>query len=420
MGAKGPFRWTPPARYRDRIQIGARRYGRRTLSVAWLVVRTLAFAVVARVLPARRRDPSIWVFGARGGDGFVDNSKYLFLHVANERPEVRAVWLSKDDEVVVALRSRGYEAYHASSPRGAYLNLRAGVVVLSQGPGDVNLACSGGASIVQLWHGVPLKSIGLDAEISTRSLPERLVYAHLVGQTTVVITSLALVEPFESGYGVGSDRLVVTGYPRLDALFGPVPGEDVGLDARTAAEVRRIASDHTVIAYLPTFRDVPANRASAHLDFDALQRFLEARDAYLIVKFHPFEDVDDLAGEHSRIVHVPSGSDPYPLLRHVDLLVTDYSSVAFDFLLLDRPTVYYPYDLDRYRRDRGFYFEYEAVTPGPVATDFQGLLGAIGSTLDRDEYLDRRRAVRDRFFRFVDDGQAALVYRTIRELLGDP
>ena len=403
---------------RERLWSLLRRTVRPRLSVASLVIRTVLFAAVGRLLPARRRDPSLWVFGARGGDGFVDNPKYLFLHVAHERPEVRPVWLSKDDEAVTTLRSRGYEAYHAHSPTGAYLNLRAGVVVLSQGLQDVNLACSGGATVVQLWHGAPLKSIAWDAEFPARSLPERLVHAYLLARIdAVVVTSPALVEVFVSAFRIDSDRIVVAGYPRLDALAGPVPGEDVGLDATSAASLSRVADDHHVIAYLPTYRAEPERRASNHLEFDALERFLEGRDAYLLVKFHPFEDVDLDGDEHSRILQVPSASDVYPLLRDVDLLVTDYSSVAFDFLMRDRPIVYYPYDLDRYRGERGFYFEYDAVTPGNRARDFEALLDSMDAALTEDEYAGDRRAVRDRFFRHAGGGQSAIVYGVIRERL---
>lgn len=388
------------------------------LSTASLVVRTVLFAAVGLLLPAGRRDPSIWVFGARGGDGFVDNTKYLFLHVAEERPQVRAVWLSRDDQVVATLRANGYQAHHVHSLTGVYLNLRAGVVVLSQGLRDVNLACSGGAAIVQLWHGVPLKTIAWDAEIPTLSLPERLVNAYLFSRTdAVMVTSSALVDVFADAFRIDPERVVVAGYPRLDALVESVPGEDVGVDQVTAAEVRRVGADHAVIAYLPTYRAEPERRASAHLDFDALQRFLEARDAYLLVKFHPFEEVDLDGREHSRIVHVPPASDVYPLLREVDALVTDYSSVAFDFLSRDRPIVYYPYDHDRYRARRGFYFDYEAVAPGPRATDFESLLDAMDAALSGDGFGDERRAVRDRFFRGVDDTHAATVFRAIRARL---
>ena len=402
-------------RVRERLWRFLRRSVRPRLAVASLVFRAVLFSAVGRLLPARRRDPSLWVFGARDGEGFVDNPKYLFLHVAHERPEIRPVWLSKDDQVVAALRSRGYEAYDAYSPTGAYLNLRAGIVVLSQGLRDVNLACSGGATIVQLWHGIPLKTIAWDAELPERSLPERLVHSHLLSRTdVVVVTAPALVEVFASAFRVDPDRIVVAGYPRLDALVGPVAGEDVGVDATSTAAIRRVVDDHPVVAYLPTFRTDPERRASTHVNFDALERFLEGRDAYLLVKFHPFEDVDLDGDDYSRILQVPSAADVYPLLRDVDLLVTDYSSVAFDFLLRDRPIVYYPYDLDGYRDERGFYFAYDEVTPGACATDFDALLEEIDDALAGDGYAEARRQVRDRFFHNADGGQAESVYRTIR------
>ncbi|MDS0283045.1 CDP-glycerol glycerophosphotransferase family protein [Haloarcula onubensis] len=378
-----------------------------------LTVRAATHLLVERALPAGRRDSTRWVFGTRGGEGFVDNAKYLFLHVANERPEIRAVWLSKDKATVATLRARGYEAFLPTSPTGMYNSLRAGVVVVSHGVADVNLACSGGADIVQLWHGIPLKSIAWDAELSDRPAPERLARASLLDRTDVVsITASTLVEPFSSGFRIDSDRLVVSGYPRLDALLDPVDDEDIGVDAAAALEARRTGADRPVIGFLPTFRDSAADRASTVYDFEALAAFLAERDALALVKFHPNESVE-LDREHPRLVQVDPETDPYPLLRYVDVLVTDYSSVAFDFLLLDRPIVYFPYDLSTYREERGFYFDYESVTPGLRATDFEGLLDAVGTALDDDAYTARRRAVRERFFDRVDSGHAERAYRAI-------
>jgi hypothetical protein len=122
----------------------------------------------------------------------------------------------------------------------------------------------------------------------------------------------------------------------------------------------------------------------------------------------------------------------YPFLPHADALVTDYSSVLFEYLLLDRPIVFYPYDLDRYRRSRDFYYDYEKVTPGPRAADFEELLAALERTVGvgngavrddeppADEYADDRTAVRERFFDAPAGGRAeAVVAAIVARLDGD-
>ena len=390
--------------------------------VASFLLRTLLFGVIARLSPLWGREGSVWVFGARGGEAFVDNAKYLYLHVAAEHPEVRPVWLSKDPEVVAALGRRGYEAHHAFSLSGVVLALRAGVVVVTQGLRDVNLACAGGAMIVNLWHGVPLKRIAWDAERAERSLPVRLAFDYLGRQTDLLVTTgEAAVDPFVSGLRVDPARVAITGYPRNDALVRDLPGMDIGTGSAPTDRVRRLAADGHVVMYLPTFRGSGSGDAGVteQFDFTALDAFLTDHDASLVIKTHPKERLDLEGRALSRVVSLPAGVDVYPLLRHVDVLVTDYSSVLFDYLLLDEPVVLYAYDLDRYRTRRQFYFQYEAVAPGPVIRDFDGLLAALERVLEteggaeEDAFAVRRRAVRERFFAHPPGGAAERVFRTI-------
>ena len=355
------------------------------------------YLAVALLDGFRERDESLWVFGARGGEAFADNTKYLYLHVAAEHPEIRPVWLSKDPDVVEELQEHGYEAYRRYSPRGLALNLRAGVVFLTQGHRDLAMPACAGALTVLLWHGVPLKTVSWDAEFPDEPPEVRAIHAAMAEEIDLLaVPSEELIDVFESGLRISRDRMCITGYPRNDALFGSIPGEELGTDAAALARVRTLAADHPVVCYLPTYRSDAADSPTDHLDLPALDEFLAERDAYLVVKTHPKEEVS-LPPDLDRIVQLPAATDVYPLLRYADALVTDYSSAYFDFLSLDRPVVFYPYDLDRYRRRRGFYFDYDEVTPGPVVREFDGLLAALDGVLtDGDPYRDDRGAFRDR------------------------
>jgi CDP-glycerol glycerophosphotransferase (TagB/SpsB family) len=364
----------------------------------WILYRTILLLEPLRErLPGLGRDPALWAFGARGGEAFAGNSKYLYLHVAAERPAVRPVWLSKDRTVVADLQSAGYEAYHCYSLRGLALTLRASVVVLTQGHRDLAMPCCAGAFAVQLWHGVPLKRISWDAEFPDLPRPIRRVHADMADQMDLlVVPGSALVDTFASGLRIDPDRMALAGYPRVDALDRAIPGEDMGGDADALARVRDLADESRVVAYLPTYRARTDESVADHLDFGALDDFLADRDATLVVKTHPKESLD-VPDDCSRVVSLPPATDPYPLLRRADALVTDYSSAYVDFLARDRPVVFYPYDFDEYRARRGFYLDYDAVTPGPVARTFAGLLDGLDRALaDPDADAERRRAVRRR------------------------
>lgn len=344
------------------------------------------------------RDEALWVFGSNGGAAFSDNSKYLFQYTAAEREHIRPVWLSRSEAVVEKLRDRGYEAYRTESLRGMWLNLRAGTAFVSHGMPDVNRWCSGGARTVVLWHGIALKRIGWD-DYKRQQLDEKLK-GHLKEKLFdrydwLVVPSEAMVEPFSSAFHASPDRILPLGYPRNDTLTGTLPD---GLEPADDdyEEFRELHGEGTTILYAPTKHPETGRRVADHLRLAELDDWLAERDAHLLMKPHPAEPID-LGGGFSRIVEVPEGLDVYPLLEHTDMLLTDYSSLYFDYLLLDRPIAFYPFDLEEYRSTRGFYLEYEDVTPGPVATDFDGLLDALDGVLAADEFASERTVVRERF-----------------------
>ena len=347
------------------------------------------------------RDESLWVFGAKGGTAFVDNSKYLYLHVNAERAHIRAVWLSRNRQVVDELRAAGYEAHHTDSLRGILLNLRAGFVFVSDGVADTNRWCFGGATVVNLWHGVGLKKVSWSRKTRTdRSLAtllERLVYRVFKRCDWFVVTSDAMVEPFASGRRQPPERILTAGYPRNDFLEGLSPGHSLRSEIEVYETCRRLSAEGFVFLYVPTYHTETGERIADHLDLSELDALLADIDAHLVVKLHPHDRFDIDSAELSRITALPSDIDVYPLLEHTDALITDYSSIYFDYLLLDKPVVFYPFDLDAYRSARGFYVDYERVTPGPVATDFAGLLDCLERVAGDDGCAPERRAVRDEF-----------------------
>jgi CDP-glycerol glycerophosphotransferase (TagB/SpsB family) len=376
-----------------------------------LLLGTLAHLLTARLTDVVGRDDSRWVFGARLGSGFVDNARYLFEHAA-ERPDVRAVWLSTDPETVATVRAAGYEAYHARSLRGRWLAFRAGVVVVTHGPRDVSLPWTGGAFVANLWHGVPLKTIGFDAELADRSWLGRHLHRTVADAVDFVVSpSPMALHWMVTGLGVPRERVHVLPYPRYDPLVGESTGDDAAAD-RVAA----LAERGPLVCYLPTFRERGADLAD-RVDVAALDRLLATRGARLVVKPHPFETAT-IPDELGHVTALDEAGELSATLRHVDVLVTDYSSVLVDFLLLDRPVVCYAPDLDAYREQRGFYVDYESFVPGPVVTDDDALVDAVGRALDDDPDAPRRRALRRSFLTDPGDHPSETVFAAIRAAAG--
>ncbi|MFD1513764.1 CDP-glycerol glycerophosphotransferase family protein [Halomarina rubra] len=374
----------------------------------------LAHALTAALTRVVGRDERRWLFGARFGEAYVDNARYLFEY-ADERPDVRAIWLSRDAETVAAVRARGFEAYHRRSLRGRWHALRAGVVVVTHGVRDVSLSLTGGAFVANCWHGLPLKTVGFDAELAERPWPVRRAHRFLAGRLDFVLSpSPVAVHEMATGLGVPHGRVRVAPYPRYDALVGGA-GAASG-DEATPKLPARIA-DRTVVFYLPTFRDVGADVAD-RVDVAALDGLLDGHDAHLVVKPHPYETLT-LPEELDRVSALDEATDLTALLREADVLVTDYSSVFVDFLLLDRPQVFYAPDLDAYRAERGFYYDYETMVPGPVVRDDEGLRRALSEALTGDPAAERRRALRDALLVDPGDRPAERAFEVVRAALAD-
>lgn len=386
------------------------------LSGALLVLSYIVHWIVARVLPFEQRDPDLWVFGARNGMAFGDNAKYLYLHVADHHSKIRPVWLARSRTVICALQRNGFEAYHVYSPRGIWLTFKAGVVIVTHGLQDINIPCSGGAKAVLLWHGTPIKRISWDAAFREEPWLVQAAHRYAHHAFDAVIAETEAAKPsFVSGLGVDPDKLVFTGYPRNDVLTRRILGAEIGTDRQAARELRNFDESTPVLLYIPTFRDHGGKTALERLDLTALEQFLDQIGGYCYLKAHPNEPSINTAG-YDRIRLIDNGTDVYPLLAAIDLLITDYSSVYFDFILLDRPVVFYAYDLEQYRAEQGFYYDYEAITPGPKARDFEELERQVVAELDGDTAARKRRKLCERFCR-ADESRSEAVYQSIRAQL---
>jgi len=393
---------------------------RSSLDLLW---QWLLYLIVERLSTLWNRDQRLWVFGARGGTEFVDNSKYLYLWVAANDPSIRAVWLSKNETVVETLQQHGYEAYHANSLRGRILTLRAGVVFVTQGLRDVHMGSTAGATLVELWHGLTLKTIAWDAEWADQPWPVRRCHRYMASEIDLVTApSTAAIEPLASGLGIDPERFVVTGYPRTDVFADAVEDAALTVDTDLIERIETRASESSVVFYLPTYRGDGESFVEA-FDADAVGTALADSEAHLYVKAHPHEPVPN-AASHPRIHWLPASVDPYLVLPHADVLLTDYSSVYFDYLAVDRPIVFFAYDRASYTATRGFYFDYDAVTPGEIVTDADALPAALTAALDAatggtDPYAVDRQQLLTQFCTATSGNASQAVHATVRALLSD-
>ncbi|MET0736265.1 MAG: CDP-glycerol glycerophosphotransferase family protein, partial [Microbacterium sp.] len=323
------------------------------------------------------------------------------------------------------------------SLRGFWRTARARVVVVTHGFGDVNRYAVAGAFVVQLWHGIPLKRIGLDSPetlrlpAAVRRLPgarfaRRLLAGMFAGaarQIRILPAASHVVRGrLESAFALPDDRVPVTGEPRVDVLSR---GSTVARRSIARADIDRVAGPvdpaARLVLYAPTWRDGAKDPAvPSPGEWRAIVGMLERRGAVLLVRSHPLgagEYAPPFATERVRPLGSDLLADVTPVLPGLDALVTDYSSLAFDASLIPLPVVYLAPDVDAYARTRGFYGTYAEVAGDGWATDWADAAAQLDLVLrdddERARRLDVARAVSARVHSFRDGGNTGRVYRAI-------
>lgn len=401
--------------------------------LAWLIAIPLAFLVP--------KDHRLIVVIGREDGRFSDNAKYFCLQAWAGGPgrHYRVVFLTGNRATWSELNDRGAPVLRFPSLRAIGCLLRAAAVVADSvewvRKGRFQLAFR--AKRIQLWHGVPLKKIELDhlaARLDRRGILFRLLYRlylsfnarypryDLLVSTSRYFTSRAFADSFHAR------KVIECGYPRNAALsaqgcsgLGELVGVNTDRETLRALQMAR-ADGERLILFAPTFRTHGANVLDPGvIDWIALDAFARARRLRVVLKLHPL-----LAGTQklrgcSHVIDYDARCDVYPLLAQVEVLITDYSSIYFDFLLLDRPIIFFPYDLEEYQqRERGLLFPYEQVTPGAVARTQDELHAAILVALGPagDGHAADRRALRELAFDHPEPDAGLSIWPHLTRLLG--
>lgn len=343
-------------------------------------------ALITLVVP---RDRGLWVAGcgigvAEGAVPVVDAARRLL------RGQVRVVWLARDAAELTAATERGWEAVPRSGWRGFWLTLRARVAIVTHGFGDVNRYAVRGATVVQLWHGIPLKRLHLDTPAALRVsfLPDHplvrrmmaIAYRRSSRMIALFPVSSALVgDRIRTAFGLRPEQLAVTGDPRDDVLLAGDPDQR----RARARDVLRTALGELpqgrVVLYAPTWRDgAPDPAVPSAADWRTIGGWLADADATLLVRTHPLGTGGYREGPETsqriRLLGSDLLADATAILPAVDDLVTDYSSIAYDFALTGGRSVFLAPDLEQYAKSRGLYESYRDFSGGRHVTNWPEVL----------------------------------------------
>ncbi|MFD9868767.1 CDP-glycerol glycerophosphotransferase family protein [Streptomyces niveus] len=265
---------------------------------------------------------------------------------------------------------------------------------------------------LQTWHGSAYKRMGFaESRIKAQNAPEReKLSAALARFDHFLVRSEHDIETLARDYRLPADSLVRCGYPRNDRLVrARATDESRGRFPRPALAADLGIPDHRqVVLYAPTFRGMPKKGRTTRLPLD-VRRFTERfGDEYvLLVRAHYLESAALPVCPPGTVVDVSAHHDVSELLALSDVLITDYSSIMFDYALLDRPMVFFAPDLDAYVAERGSYFDLRAEAPGPVAESEDELHRAMGELKKSDTAHREDRARFAEKFGGFESGQAA-------------
>ncbi|WP_199573820.1 bifunctional glycosyltransferase/CDP-glycerol:glycerophosphate glycerophosphotransferase [Streptomyces murinus] len=359
----------------------------------------------------RPLDPNLVVYCAYWGRGYACNPAAIHTKVRELAPQLRSVFLveagqehtlPKDVEYAVLGSHRAWELLARATYLVNNANFAEGVV---KRPGSVHL---------QTQHGTPLKTMGVDQSTYPVVAARSGSFTRLLGRVDRWDFNLSAnrhsTRMWERAFP-GSWEALEYGYPRNDVFY-----------TATAADVARIRRElgipenRLAVLYAPTHRD-------HHCGFEPgldLEEFCAAagEDVVVLLRAHYFYD-QGRTRHSDRIIDVTAHRSTEDVCLAADALITDYSSIMFDYANLDRPIVIYADDWEVYRQSRGVYFDLMAEPPGPVARTPEELAAVFRERAYAEaESTALRARFRERFCEF-DDGRAA--ERVVRRvLLGEP
>lgn len=340
------------------------------LKIFLLVIKYLVY-IIANIIPKKR---NLWVFGAWFGTRYSDNPKAFFEYLNSHQPSITTIWLAKDNELVAAIRKLGYSAYLADSIIGVYLQLRAEFAFVCQAlPDDLfSPAVGKKTKVINLWHGLPLKKIMYDVfgdRVCTKNSWGRFVDAISpyddVRNDYLLATSEETQNTLSKAFRIDKCQTLITGFPRNDVFLNHTS--------------KPLAQSFRCI-YMPTFRLDPESDLFEHFGFNAeeIDQQLSQHNIQLVLRMHPVNKPPEYLVEQiakSRSISIDSSGDIFDSIASYDCMITDYSGGYFDFILSNRPVLFAPFDLEKYKaQERDLYYDYEEVTLAPYAKNWSELI----------------------------------------------
>ncbi|MEA2042933.1 MAG: CDP-glycerol glycerophosphotransferase family protein [Bacteroidota bacterium] len=349
------------------------------------IIIQIALIILSWLVPKKK---SLILLGAGSKHDFRGNPKYLFLFINQNKTPFDGRWSAGTKSLYYELKNAGLPVVYRYSIKGLWYILRAKYLIIEKSSKDVYYTdfIFGRFNFLQTWHGITIKKLGVHAIEEKKGAPGQSILArpkiwkfmkkyHLLSMMKyrLILSTTKNQEQLLKDVFL-NNRVVTLGYPRNDLFF------DKNLLYKNYQDLLKLRRFQKIFLYAPTFRDSKDSvRPFSESFFQKLNAYFKQQNYLFIIKKHPLQANISVPEnlpyikDYSSKVH-----DLHDLLFHTDVLISDYSSAVNDFILTNRPIIYYNYDLEDYERTcRGFYYDYNRIFPGPFAQSEDELLATV-------------------------------------------
>lgn len=344
------------------------------------------------------------------GLSFIDiNIKYLYLYL-KKHTDIPVYIATNSLRDIDIFKSYGIDVVQYMSEEFIDLVFRCKVKIIDHSPINKEIIkCFEIGSTIQLWHGVTVKMLGAQTN-------------YKVLNYDILLSTSQFVSDYSFTKIYNYKHIIHCGYPRNDVLY--CDGiELINVDMKLLNEMKKDSLKY--IIYMPTYR--PLGFKESPIDYKKLNEFGKNNNIKFIIKMHPFiaektrEGLDkyqDTNYSYDNLIIYPANMDIYPLLRYSNMLLADYSSVYFDYLFLNKPIVFFPYDYNEWKDSAdGVMLDYFLYSPGDKCYDFDNMLNTILENLKTDKYESKRKVVFNKMFENKTKEASELIVNKIEELL---
>ncbi|MGG6839901.1 UNVERIFIED_CONTAM: bifunctional glycosyltransferase family 2 protein/CDP-glycerol:glycerophosphate glycerophosphotransferase [Mammaliicoccus sciuri] len=319
-------------------------------------------------------DSNTIVFESFGGKNYSDSPKYIYEYMQKNYPKLNYIWVfnNPDKNVITGnaekVKKGSKEYYDAYSKAKFWVSNARLPLYLNKKENQI---------YIQTWHGTPLKRLANDMKVvrmpgTTTANYKKNFYAETSRWDYLVSPNRYSTNIFKTAFWMDEERTWEIGYPRNDVL---VNRSD---DQEYIDQIKKdlnLPEGKKVIMYAPTWRDDEFVKKGHYLfdlkiNLENLQKELGENYVILLRMHYLIANALDLNGYEDFAIDVSNYSDISELYLISDALITDYSSVMFDFGILKRPQYFFAYDIEKYDKGlRGFYMDYMNDLPGEIITD---------------------------------------------------